>query len=198
MTSIVTPPQRSHSSSAILARNDHSCSYGRAVTSNFNLIIGIIDWAGTTLALVGHGIWVGLVVVLMFSFWFADLYGFRQSVVKCRTSRASGRATSSVTMTIAWTSSHRRASRRGVLLLEVFRARDEFADDKELVIILRGSTTIVVVWGGRFKWTGRDMFLALRYNPHALQMMEPSGARLHNGVWVVPQFEQTWLVNVAF
>lgn len=33
------------------------------------------------------------------------------------------------------------------------------------------------------------MFLAFRYNPQALQMVSPLGARRHNGVVVVPQLE---------
>lgn len=39
--------------------------------------------------------------------------------------------------------------------------------------------------GGRFKLVGRDEFRALRYRPHALQMIAPCGDRLQSGVRVV-------------
>lgn len=42
----------------------------------------------------------------------------------------------------------------------------------------------------RFKFVGRDWFLAFQYNPHALQIVSPAGERRHNGVRVVPQLLQ--------
>lgn len=48
---------------------------------------------------------------------------------------------------------------------------------------------MAAVVGGRFKCTGRWLLFDRRYNPHALQINVPSGARRQSGVLVVPQFE---------
>lgn len=44
--------------------------------------------------------------------------------------------------------------------------------------------------GGRFKLVGRAEFLAFRYKPHALQIVDPCGDLLQSGVLVVPQLLQ--------
>lgn len=40
---------------------------------------------------------------------------------------------------------------------------------------------------GRLALVGRGVFRAFRYNPQALQMVDPVGERRHSGVCVVPQ-----------
>ena len=40
---------------------------------------------------------------------------------------------------------------------------------------------------GLFKLIGRAVFLALRYNPQALQIVDPVGDLRHRGVFEVPQ-----------
>lgn len=54
------------------------------------------------------------------------------------------------------------------------------------------SLATTIVFGGRFKFTGLWELLDLKYKPQALQMRVPSGALLHKGVFVVPQFEHCW------
>ena len=41
--------------------------------------------------------------------------------------------------------------------------------------------------GGRLRLVGREVFRAFKYNPQALQIVEPTGDRRHRGVRVVPQ-----------
>lgn len=45
----------------------------------------------------------------------------------------------------------------------------------------------VAVNGVRLRLMGRAVFLALRYNPHALQIVDPVGDLRHRGVLEVPQ-----------
>ena len=40
---------------------------------------------------------------------------------------------------------------------------------------------------GLFKLVGRDVLRAFRYNPQALQIVDPMGERRQSGVWFVPQ-----------
>lgn len=44
--------------------------------------------------------------------------------------------------------------------------------------------------GGRFRFTGREVFRAFWYKPHALQIVAPFGERRQSGVRVVPQLLQ--------
>lgn len=43
----------------------------------------------------------------------------------------------------------------------------------------------------RVRFVGRSAFLAFKYNPQALQIVEPEGDLRHNGVIFVPQFLKT-------
>ncbi len=40
---------------------------------------------------------------------------------------------------------------------------------------------------GLFKFVGRDVLRAFRYNPQALHIVDPAGERRQSGVWLVPQ-----------
>lgn len=52
---------------------------------------------------------------------------------------------------------------------------------------------VATTFGGRFRLVGRAVFLALRYNPQALQMINPWGDLLQRGVLVVLQLLDTSL-----
>jgi hypothetical protein len=45
---------------------------------------------------------------------------------------------------------------------------------------------------GLFKFVGRDVLRAFRYNPQALHIVDPAGDRRQSGVWLVPQLLQIW------
>ena len=62
--------------------------------------------------------------------------------------------------------------------------------------LARGFGAIETCWPGGLSWTtlggffrpmGREVFLALKYKPQALQIVAPCGDLLHRGVRVVPQ-----------
>ena len=45
----------------------------------------------------------------------------------------------------------------------------------------------IAVDDGLFNLVGRDVLRAFRYNPQALQIVDPRGERRQSGVWLVPQ-----------
>lgn len=52
---------------------------------------------------------------------------------------------------------------------------------------LLGLTADTGIGAGLFKLVGRDVLRAFKYNPQALQIVDPMGERRQSGVWFVPQ-----------
>lgn len=52
---------------------------------------------------------------------------------------------------------------------------------------LLGVATDTGIGAGLFKLVGRDVLRAFKYNPQALQIVDPMGERRQSGVWFVPQ-----------